>query len=150
MTHHSRAATVTFDDSSALRVRLRVTRPLELGLGLGLWLGLKICCLFNHDVLFSYLDRRSTTYFHPTSTDCLSRVEFEWHLVSVSSGSGAHSTVGDSPAVRERRRVKGANSLSAVGYLFEERTPAIVITAGISRRNRASMQPLFQNLNTRQ
>jgi len=46
--------------------------------------------LLNCDVLFSYLDRRSTTHFHPTSTDCLLCVDFERHLASVSSGRGAH------------------------------------------------------------
>jgi len=61
--------------------------------------------LLNRDVLFSYLDRRSTTYFHPTSTD--------WF---VSAAAAARtSTVGDSPPVRDGRRVTGANSLNAVG-----------------------------------
>jgi len=33
---------------------------------------------------------RSTTYFDPTPTACLSCVDFERHVVSVGSGSGAH------------------------------------------------------------
>ena len=40
------------------------------------------------------------------------------------------ATVGDSPAVRDRWRVMGANSLSAVGYLFEVRAPVIVYQGG--------------------
>jgi len=43
-----------------------------------------ICCVSNN-VLLS----RSTTYFDPTLTYCLSCVDFDRHLVSVSS-SGAH------------------------------------------------------------
>jgi len=43
-----------------------------------------LCCVSNN-VLLS----RSTMYFDPTLTDCLSCVEFDRHLVSVSS-SGAH------------------------------------------------------------
>jgi len=39
-------------------------------------------------------------------------------------------TVGDSPAVRDRRRVTGANSISAVGYLFEVHAPIIVYDGG--------------------
>jgi len=41
-----------------------------------------------------------------------------------------YATVGDSPAVRDRQRVMGANSLSAVGYLFEVRAPVIVYHSG--------------------
>jgi len=40
------------------------------------------------------------------------------------------ATVGDSPAVRDRRRVRGAKSLSAVEYLFEVRAPVIVYHGG--------------------
>ena len=43
-----------------------------------------LCCVSNN-VLLS----RSTTYFDPMLTDCLSCVDFDRHLVSVSS-SGAH------------------------------------------------------------
>jgi len=51
----------------------------------------KICChspakyAVSNNVSLS----RSTTYFDPTLTDCLSCVDFDRHLVSVSS-SGAH------------------------------------------------------------
>jgi len=41
-----------------------------------------------------------------------------------------HISIGDSPAVRDRRRVMGASSLSAVGYLFEVRAPVIVYQGG--------------------
>jgi len=47
--------------------------------------------LLNRDVLFSYLYRRSTTYFHSTPTACLPCVDFERHLVSVGGGSGTCS-----------------------------------------------------------
>jgi len=40
------------------------------------------------------------------------------------------ATVGDSPAVRDRWRVTGAKSLSAVGYLFEVRAPVTVYHGG--------------------
>jgi len=46
--------------------------------------------LLNRDVLFSYLDRQSTTYFHSTPTACLPCVHFERHLVSVGSGSSTY------------------------------------------------------------
>jgi len=34
---------------------------------------------------------RSTTYFETTPTDCLLRMDFDRHLVSIGSGNGAHS-----------------------------------------------------------
>jgi len=40
------------------------------------------------------------------------------------------ATAGDSPAVRDRRRVTGANSLCVVGYLSEVRAPVIVYHGG--------------------
>jgi len=68
--------------------------------------------LLNRDVLFSYLDRRSTTHFHPTSTT-VNRV---WTLSGIwflSAAAAARTlTVGDSPAVRDGRRVTGENSLN--------------------------------------
>jgi len=55
-------------------------------------------------------------------------------------------TFDDSPALRVRRRVTSANSLSAVGYLFEVRVSVIVYHGGDVVTQRASMRLLFQNL----
>jgi len=48
--------------------------------------------LLNCDVQFSYLSRRSTTYFDlwPDTDRLFMCVDFDRHLVSVGSGSGAH------------------------------------------------------------
>jgi len=54
------------------------------------------------------------------------------------------ASVGDSPAVRDRRRVTGANSLSAVIYLFEVRTPVIVYHNGASQHNGRACDRYFK------
>ena len=47
--------------------------------------------LLNRDVLhISIDDRRRTLTFDPTPTACLPCVDFERHLISVGSSSGAH------------------------------------------------------------
>jgi len=56
------------------------------------------------------------------------------------------ATFGDSPTLRNCRRVMSGNSLSAVGYLFEVRVPVIVYHGGDVATQRVSVQPLFQNL----